>query len=184
MRLGYGNASEFASTIRKIMADQEQLSGLYVAAYFDDETNKRIAQYLADNKIPNAIKSPGFHTTIVYSKVPVQDFEPNHTIDLEVDTLDSSIEGWITPSGKRCLVWKYSSTYLQMRFAEAMEAGATYDYDEYKPHISLSYDIGMDYDVSALAVPDFPIHLMGEYSEPLELEYEIEEDIFDNLFTK
>lgn len=166
------------------MANHDQSSGLYVAAYFDDETNQRIAKYLSDNNIPNPIKSPGFHTTIVYSKVPVDNFEPNHSIDLNVDTKDSTIEGWDTPSGKRCLVWHYESTYLQVRFAEAMDAGATYDYDEYKPHISLSYDIGPDFDVTKLPVPDFPIYLMGEYSEPIELEYEIEEDIFDSLFTK
>jgi hypothetical protein len=166
------------------MSDKEQSSGLYVAAYFDDETNQRIAKYLADYNIPNPIKSPGFHTTIVYSKVPVNDFEPNHSIDITVDTTDSIIEGWDTPSGARCLVWHYDSTYLRLRFEEAMEAGATYDFDEYKPHISLSYDIGQDYDVSTLPVPDFPIYLRGEYSEPIELEYEIEEDIFDTLFTK
>jgi hypothetical protein len=159
-------------------------SGLYVAAYFSDETNQNIAKYLSDNKIPNPIKSPGFHTTIVYSKVPVADFEPNHSIGIEVDTTGSTIEGWDVPSGTRCLVWHYESNYLHLRFQEAMMAGATYDFDEYKPHISLSYDIGDDFDVSTLPVPNFPIYLMGEYSEPIELDYEIEEDIFDSLFAK
>jgi hypothetical protein len=168
------------------MSDQNDSTptGLYVAAFFSDETNQNLTKYLKDNNIPNPIVSPGFHTTIVYSRVPVNTFEPNHSVDIKINP-DASLEAWDMQNGMKCLVLCYRSLYLDLRFQEAMAQGATYDFDEYKPHISLSYDLPPDFDVSALPLPEFPIHIIGEYAEPIELEdAEQEEDIFENLFTK
>jgi hypothetical protein len=48
-----------------------------------------------------------------------------------------------------------------------MEKGATYDFPDYKCHITLSYDIG-DLTVDDLHKPDFPIILDHEYKEDLD----------------
>jgi len=140
--------------------------GLYMTAFFDEETNKRLADYIKTNGIPNPVASSSFHTTIVYSRVPVPGFEPHHTLEVPVNTRFSKIECWDTNSG-RTLVLKFFSPYLHFRFQEAIAAGATYDYDEYKPHITLSYDIGDDFAWEDLPAIEFPLTIIGEYSEPL-----------------
>lgn len=141
--------------------------GLYVAAFFDEETNYRIAEYLRINNIPMPVTSASLHTTIVYSKVPVTTFEPNHSVDIGVNTKHASFECWDMRNGARCLVLKYFSPYLHMRFEEAMKAGAMYDFDEYKPHVTLSYSMPEDFDVATLPALGFPLKIVGEYSEPI-----------------
>jgi hypothetical protein len=141
--------------------------GLYVAAFFDEETNNNIAEYMRINKIPAPVNTASLHTTIVYSTVPVPNFEPNHSVDIDIDTTHATFECWEMRNGSRCLVLKYFSPYLQFRFTEAMKNGAMYDFDEYKPHISLSYEIPEEFDVSLLPKIDFQLKIVGEYSEPL-----------------
>lgn len=143
-------------------------SGLYVAAFFSDETNNSINQYLIDNEIPNPVSTPGLHTTIVYSKIPVHDFEPNHSVNIDVNITYASLECWDMQDGKRCLVFHYFCPYLHIRFQEAMAAGATYDFDEYKPHVTFSYDVGPDFDVTTLPKPSFKMTIVGEYCESLD----------------
>lgn len=142
--------------------------GLYVAAFFSNETNKNITDYTRKHNIPNPVSENSLHTTIVYSRSPVE-FEPIHSVDAIADTEFSRLECWDLQSGGRCLVWVYDSAYLHLRFVEAIKAGATYDFDEYKPHITLSYDVPDTFDVSSLPTPNFPIEIVGEYSEPLDL---------------
>jgi hypothetical protein len=142
--------------------------GLYVAAFFSEETNQAISDYLTTNNIPNPVAGASLHTTIVYSKVPVEGYEPQHSLEIPVNTTYSKLEVWETQTGTNCLVWSFFSPYLHIRFEEAMAAGATYDFDEYKPHITLSYDIG-DFDWRLLPKPTFPIVIAGEYAESLDL---------------
>lgn len=140
--------------------------GLYLAAFFDDETNEYLERYMEAQGIPNAVPTPSLHTTIVYSRNPI-DMEPLHTIDVIVHRESCSFEVWDTPSGNT-LVLKFFSPYFQIRFNEAMAMGASYDYDEYKPHISLSYDVGDDFDVTQLPPIDFDIRVVGEYAETVD----------------
>ena len=141
--------------------------GLYVAAFFDEESNNKLAEYMRVNNIPEPVNTASLHTTIVYSKVPVPNFEPNHSVDIDVDTTHATFECWEMRNGARCLVLKYFSPYLHFRFQEAMQDGAMYDFDEYKPHVSLSYEMPADFDVSTLPPLGFPLKIVGEYSEPL-----------------
>lgn len=138
------------------------LDGLYVAAFFDFVTNVSLADYCARHAIPSPTAESSLHSTIVYSRLPV-DFAPLHEVDAHATPL--RLECWDTQSGKT-LVLVLESAYLQTRFDYAKSKGATFDYDEYTPHITLSYDIG-DYDWTKLPVPNFTINIIGEYSEPL-----------------
>jgi patatin-like phospholipase/acyl hydrolase len=63
-------------------------------------------------------------------------------------------------------VLELDSPYLHGRFAEAMALGATYDFDEYIPHITLSYNAG-DIDIEALNHNSMDINLVEEYVESL-----------------
>jgi hypothetical protein len=149
------------------MTPQPQ-EGLYVAAYFSDNTNRQLATYIEANKIPNPVAASSLHTTIVYSRVPVDGYEAAHTLNVEVNTSYARLEAWDTSGGTKCLVLCYFSPYLHIRFEEAIASGATYDFDEYKPHVTLSYDIG-DFDWQSLPQLSFPLIIAGEYCETLDL---------------
>lgn len=144
-------------------------TGLYVAANYDTATRKAISRYCKDNNIPNPVNEASLHTTIVYSKDPIE-FEVNHTVNSVISRTGTFIDCWRTSEGQ-CLVLRLFSTYLHDRFNESIRAGASYDYPDYKPHITLSYDIG-DWDFTQLPHIDFDLVIECEYSEPLDLEHQ------------
>ena len=148
------------------MTLNESVDGTYVAVKFDETTLKFIAEYQSRNGIPNPVSQEEIHSTIVYSRTPII-WTPAENLDIEVDTTDSIIEIWDTHDSTRCLVWHYYSAYQHRRFKEAMAKGATYDFPEYKCHITLSYDVG-DFDESQLFKPAFNIVLDHEYVSGLE----------------
>ena len=67
---------------------------------------------------------------------------------------------------------KFDSPALQSRHKDLMDTHqATYDYPEYKTHLSLSYDIG-DFDIKQIdfSLIAHPIIFTNEYQEDLDTE--------------
>lgn len=151
--------------------------GTYVGVRFTDETIEKLADYQHRHKIPNPLDQEEFHTTVVYSRKPIN-WRP------ETGLLDSAtvkkIEAWNTRDGLRCVVLLLDCDYLKERFDLAMDRGATYDFPDYKPHITLSYDVGDDFNPDDLPVPDFEIELDHEYVEELNLEKKFTKDNDDD----
>jgi len=154
---------------------EKKTKGLYVGVKLSDDTVKRIVAYCKKAKIPNVLDPKEFHSTLAYSRKPVNDFVPNEKI--KEKGIPNKFEVWPSdPNAFKedktyCLVLKYDSDYMQNRFDEIMKMGATYDYDEYRPHVTLSYDVGKDFDIKKL--PSLSnmktFYITGEYSEPLDL---------------
>lgn len=74
--------------------------------------------------------------------------------------------------GRQCLVLELDAPAVVERHLELMSLypELTYDFDQYLPHITLSYDIGT-FDASALELPNFVCVLGDEYVEDLDLEW-------------
>ena len=78
----------------------------------------------------------------------------------------------IEPLGDEgAIVLKFENSEIKKRFNQCMDEGATYDYDTYVPHISITYN-GKDLDLSKIKLPDFDIILHNETVEPLDLNWE------------
>jgi cation transport regulator ChaB len=108
--------------------------------------------------------SSELHTTISYSRTPFA-FQPSSHV-IEIHPL--KILGVQSLGAEGAIVMKLQSDELQARFNACMSAGATYDYEEYIPHITLTYD-GIGLDLNSLQMPPFPIVLYKETVEPLDL---------------
>jgi hypothetical protein len=88
--------------------------------------------------------------------------------DLTHDAEIHNLEVWPTKSGKNCLVAKMHSPSLKARHKDLMNThNAEYDYKDFTPHISLSYDIG-DHDISNLKGLPKKIKMSHEYQEDLD----------------
>lgn len=144
---------------------EEQAPGTYVGVRFTPETIEGLTAFQKEIGVPNPLNPEKFHATVVYSREPVE-WTPQ--TDLTKEDVEAS--GWDVfenrRDGTKCLVLRLSSEFLQERFDTAIEAGATHDFPDYKPHITLSYDIGT-FETRKLALPEFPIVLDHEYVEPL-----------------
>ena len=76
----------------------------------------------------------------------------------------------VEPLGdKGAVVLKFTSPELQARWKQYRDAGASWDYDSYTPHVTLTYD-GAGVDLSKVEPYTGPIDLGPEKQEPLNVD--------------
>lgn len=158
--------------LEEIMEKEESKPGTYAGVHFSPATLDSLEQYVQDNKIPSPLEKDHFHTTVLYSRKHLPDFEPAGDYDTPMIGVPKKFEIWPSQpdeSGhvKKCLVLTYKCDELCQRHKDLMtDHGATYDFDEYKPHVTLSYDIG-DFDISELPEFEEELEITNEYGEEL-----------------
>ena len=159
---------------------KESPKGTYAGVRFDTATNKAIHQYMKDNDIPNAIRADKLHITLLYSRKYLPNYKPLGKIEPPMIAKPTEFVVWNTkpenPNDKpaRCLVVKLDCPDLVARHNKLMkEYGATYDFDKYEVHVTLSYDIGdMDIDhLPKLSDTIKELKIVEEYSEDLDLDW-------------
>jgi len=104
------------------------------------------------------------HITVAYSKTPINQ-----------DRLPVMSAGMVVPPGGRsiekfgdALVLCVDCPQLQARHAEYKKIGASWDYPNYRPHVTLGYGAGDLYTIFDQIEPfDEPITLMGERREAI-----------------
>lgn len=140
--------------------------GTYAAVKFTAATLDFLEQLQTELKLFEPVPREKLHSTICFSRVNVP----------FVALAGSKFIGTtrcleVFPhNNKRALVLLLDSDHLMERHKYSRIIGATYDFDEYKPHITLAYDIG------ARALPNFdvsgtPIEISHEYVEDLNLDW-------------
>lgn len=150
--------------------------GTYAGVNFSDKTIDSITAYIKDNKIPNHTKFDKLHTTLLYSRKYLPDYEPAGKLDKPMNGKAEEFEVWDSQPDDdghvaKCLVLRYHCPKLVKRHVSLMdEHKGTYDFDEYKPHITFSYDIG-DMDIKDLPDFDGKIEVINEYGEDLNLDW-------------
>lgn len=146
---------------------EKQEPGTYVGVRFSQDTIDDLVDFQKAHDIPKPLASDKFHTTLVYSRKKIEWDAQDDIADEDVTAKGWHIFETRSEPPTRCLVLLLDSEYLQDRFNHAQCLGATHDFPDYKPHITLSYDVGDDFDVDALPKPDFEIVMSEEYAEPL-----------------
>lgn len=144
------------------------MAGVYVGVKVSSKSTKKIQEFMKENKIPNPLDSSKFHCTIIYSRVGADIKSQGY--DFVALGVPTGLEIWKTKSGENALVMKLKCPDLVNRHKELMKKHdkLTYDYDEYKPHLTLSYDVGDwkipdEMDPMNIGV----ITLINEYTEEL-----------------
>lgn len=157
--------------------EEETKKGTYAAFRFSSESATALKEFCEENGIPNSLKVEDFHSTLLYSRKYLPEYEPAGQLDQSLNAKPVELEVWTSPPNAfkenetKCLVLKYECQEQVDRFNQLMdEHDATYDYDEYKPHVTLSYDIG-EFDATALDVGKIPVlEVVEEYGEELNLD--------------
>lgn len=152
----------------------ESMKGAYVGVRFDDESLKQLQNLQKMYKIPNPTPTKDMHSTVIYSRVPV-DFpicdEVNQVVDRQVQ-----FHVFNTRDGARALVLKIKSDYLTKRHELGTELGATYDFPDYIPHITLSYDVGDKQFSTKSFKLEKDLIIKSEYAEELNLNWKQSKD--------
>jgi hypothetical protein len=143
----------------------------FVGVRFDGASMDEIAKL--NKNVDNRTSRGEFHITLIYSKKPIfitalGKLEP----PVEVKAKHYSI--FHTRTGENCLVLEVDAPALVARHNEIMKNyGASYDFPEYKPHLTLSYDCGTGFDLKSLPpVEDIPtLYCHLEYASELEIDW-------------
>jgi len=146
--------------------------GTYAGVRFSPSTVKALRAFGKDNGIPNRLPHENFHTTLLYSRKHLPNYTPVGDYDNPLVGIPKVWEKWPSKpddDGKvsMCLVLQFTCPELVKRHKELMdEHDAHYDFDEYKPHVTLSYDVG-DFNVKDLPTFGDDIEIVSEYQEEL-----------------
>ena len=162
------------------LTELKQTKGTYAGVHFDDDTNDAIIKYIKINKIPNGLAKHKLHSTVLYSKKHCPDYKAPGKLDPVLIGTPTDFDVWESNPDNgpkmKCLVLKYDCPELIARHKQLMKGhDATYDYDKYEPHVTLSYDIG-DFDIDKLSkVEDVisKIVIDDEYHEDLDLDWAV-----------
>lgn len=138
---GYGPTSYIDITIRKKRAAQDaQPRPLYVRR---DVVNKGDILKWAKEQGVEIEKPDELHVTILYSRAPVDWIKigeshdaPNDNGDLEIKPGGPRVVERFEPSGTLAL--QFASSALCWRHEHMVRQGASHDWDDYLPHITLS----------------------------------------------
>ena len=149
----------------------EGKKGTYAGVKFSDDTVDALIAYCRDNMITNALGAKDFHSTLLYSRKHLPDYEPAGELPEPYIGTPKEFDVWPSPPNAfkeketNCLILKYDCEELVDRFNFLMdEHDATFDYDEYTPHVTLSYDAG-DLDASTLPAFTGQLEIVSEYEE-------------------
>ena len=126
----------------------------------------------------NVEDKENLHCTLSYSRKEFIHKENKEEVIVSPNKIKS-----IEPLGNDgAIVLKFESDEMQKRFNQCMSEGATYDYDEYIPHITITYD-GKDLNLKDIEKPNFDIVLHNEKTEPLNLDWKEKLSTTSDMFT-
>ena len=156
----------------------ERRTGTYVSVKYTDTTTMILSQMMGIWQIKNPVSPNKLHTTVIYSRTPIP-LEDQRDIDVhELRAL-----GWSfipkkfelfpfsgTDSVKKVLVMTLHAPELESLHKKLVDMGATHDFDEYIPHITLSYD-AEGFDCDAISPGTLHLHPAKIQFEPLDLNW-------------
>lgn len=156
----------------EITERKEEPDGTYVALKVSPESKKLINKVISKLNVPSPLKVKDAHATLIFSRKYLPEFKADGKLKTPIIAKCKNLNIFKSNDGN-ALVIELDSKEMNKRHKEIMkDHKATYDYDEYKPHVTLSYDCG-DFDIKSIDISkELPsIEFSDEYSNDLELDW-------------
>ncbi len=114
--------------------------GTYMSVTLDKVSKDKLFSWVKECDITNAADPDQYHATVIYSRKPCPK-AITYDMNLPIATTISGFKLFPTQQGTTCLVGIVSSKVLDDHHNKLVnDYGATHDYPDYHPHITLSYD--------------------------------------------
>lgn len=141
--------------------------GTYVAVKPDLTTTEQLVRLIKSYNIPNPVPVQEFHSTLMYSKTHLDEFKAKGELNTPIVAEIIKPEVWTDRNGKKVLLLILECPELEYRHSELMaNYNGSYDFDQYIPHLTLSYDYG--YEHPQLVIPSgMQIAFSEEYYEDI-----------------
>lgn len=155
--------------------------GLFVGYRINRQARQGFFFFSEDHQIPNPVPQDELHVTLIGSPTFDPEFTPEGILERPIAISNLTPDVWTTKDGKKCLVMRFESRELQQEYEYVTRTyNLKSEYEEFLPHITLSYDLeGREIDKKELGnmqvivnsyVPVFD--LVEQYAEPLRDEEE------------
>lgn len=134
--------------------------GTYVSLEMSDESRDLLDNFVEMNLgLAERVDKKTYHITVIYSRTPVPSAENlNHMSNsLPVEAQATHYEVFPTKNDGQCLVMRMICPYATRLNSALTKAGATSDYDIYKVHLTIAYDIKQEIDPNTLPIPQFQL---------------------------
>lgn len=157
--------------------------GTYAGWYFDSKSKTIINNLQNTLGIPNLTPKDKLHVTLLFSRKFLPNYKPLGKVNIKVQISDFKV--FETEDKKYVLVAVLKGVGdknpLIERHKELMvKHEATFDYEVYTPHVTLSYDVGPGFNFEKLKSLEVEkiigqfLNLNEEYSEGLDLNWSVE----------
>lgn len=147
-------------------------NGTYVSMDLSDECKDLVDNFVQMNLgLEERVNKSTYHITIIYSRTPVPSAENCAGAVAGAAAKVSGYEVFPTKNDGKCLVMRLDFPYANIINKQLSAEGATSDYSEYKPHMTVAYDIKQEIDPESLPLPQFPLYFKEIKVEPLDPEF-------------
>jgi len=145
--------------------------GTYVALEMSESSMDLLDHFVEANLgLDERVTKNSYHITVIYSRTPVPDAEKlSREYSVKADPV--GYEMFETKDGGKCLVLRVESAEARALNNTLGAMGATSDYDSYKPHVTLAYNITQDIDPATLPVPKFQLVFDHLHVAPLDPQF-------------
>lgn len=136
------------------------LNGVYCFSELHPKSANDILNFCKENKIQNHLGLNELHCTVIYDNMPHMNFT---SCGIYPEPIECEVLGFELFNENNALVLKLNSKDLISRHNELVSKhNIQYEFKEYIPHITLSYDVG-DIDISKLKFKNKSIFLIKEH---------------------
>ena len=146
--------------------------GTYVSMDLSQESRELLDNFVEMNLgLTERVDPSTYHITVIYSRTGVPSAEHYAGYGNEQPARVTGYEIFPTKNDGKCLVMRLQHPFAELLNKRLTAEGATSDYPEYKPHMTLAYDITQEIDPSTLPIPQFPLTFDSVKVAPLETDY-------------
>lgn len=124
--------------------------------------------------IETTLTAEDMHVTVLYSRTPVDPMAMGETWGSETDgglIVKAGGPRALERFGEGALVLQFASWSLTNRHADMIRAGASHDWPEYAPHVTITYTVPEGFDIEAVRPYAGELRFGPEIFEPLDLDW-------------
>lgn len=145
-------------------------NGTYVSLEMSQESKNLLDNYVEMTlDLKERVNPKTYHITVIYSRTPVPAADQllNMNTPLPVGAQPVSYEIFPTNDGQ-CLVLRLVCPYATQLNSMLNTKGATSYYNDYKPHVTIAYNLKEDINTLELPIPQFQLIFDNIIVEPLD----------------
>lgn len=147
---------------------------LYVRRDLKPASAKALIAWAKANGFTSTLEASDMHVTVLYSKQPVDPMKMGETRGSEPDgglVVKAGGPRAIERFGEGAVVLQFASWSLASRHDEMVRAGASHDYEDYLPHVTITYSAPEGVDLDAIKPFTGELAFGPEIFEPLNLDW-------------